>query len=394
MGNHGLFPPPTIDLIRELEGFDRLLDEVVPLRAKHRGALPGQIRTLSTYLTVERDQLPPDYMNQPPLLSAYMRYFLPWNLYRQSRLLAGLELRIRPGSRIVDLGAGPLTFLLALWLARPDLRTDELHYLGLDRSETVLKHGRQLFRLLGGSSRWQVRTERRLVGSGRQPRADVLVMANFLNEWQGGGDHRQRPHDGDEEQTTPYDLMLQRWESQVAPAAALLLIEPGVRASGRNLFRLREAALRRGWRVEAPCPHAETCPMPGQRSKAWCHFNFHPVGIPFWLEKLSRRAKLPKDRASLSFLLLTRGEEPPVRVAGPGAVAGDEGWVRVVSESFDLPEWQRGRYGCSSRGLVVLQDDKAATVDGPRPGDLLRVKWPAAPRLDRKSGAWILPRSR
>ena len=30
--------------------------------------------------------------------------------------------------------------------------------------------------------------------------------------------------------------------------------------------RLREAALARDWRVLAPCPHAEACPMPGQRN--------------------------------------------------------------------------------------------------------------------------------
>ncbi len=150
MAFKGLFPPPPIDLIRELEGFGRLLAEVMPLRAKHRSALAGQIRALSAYLTIDRDQLPPDYMNQPPLLSAYLHYFLPWNLYRQGRLLAGLDLHIKPGSQIVDLGAGPLTFLLALWLSRPHLRGEELRYLGLDRGETVLKLGRRIFRQLSG----------------------------------------------------------------------------------------------------------------------------------------------------------------------------------------------------------------------------------------------------
>lgn len=394
MAAGGLFPPPTIDLIRELEGFGGLLEQVMPLRPKHRSALAGQIRKLSGFLTVDRDQLPPDYMNQPPLLSAYLHYFLPWNLYRQGRLLAGLDLHLKPGSRIVDVGAGPLTFLLALWLSRPHLRTMDLAYVGLDRSETVLKLGRQIFRELSKGSGWQVRTERKLAGGGRQPRADVLVMANSLNELEPGRDSRKRPRDVDEEQATVYEMLLERWEQQVAAAAAVLLIEPGTRASGRNLVRLREAALARGWQVAAPCPHAGTCPMPGQRSKAWCHFNFPSTGVPFWLEKLSRRARLPKERASLSFLLLTRGDEPPVRIAAPGRLQPGEGWVRVVSEAFDLPEWQRGRYGCSARGLVVLQDDKSGPTTGPRPGDLVRVVWPEAPRQDRKSGALILPRSR
>ncbi len=133
--------------------------------------------------------------------------------------------------------------------------------------------------------------------------------------------------------------------------------------------------------------------MPGQRNKPWCHFNFAAVGAPVWLEKLSVRARLPKDRASLSFLLLTRGDDPPVKVSGPGRKEGVDGCVRVVSESFDLPDWQRGRYACSDQGLVLLQDAKAARSEGPRPGDLLKVSWPDSPQRDRKSGALILPRS-
>lgn len=389
----GLFPPPGPDLVRGLEELAAHLRQILPLRPKHREALPGQIRALSGYLTIERDQLPPDYMNQPPLLAAYLHYFLPWNLYRQGRLLAGLDLRIRPGAQIVDLGAGPLTFLLALWLARPALREQELKYLALDRSDAVLKQGRQLFKLLAGATSWQVRTEKKPVGRGRTQSADMLVMANFLNEMEWGGEGRPRARERDEDQGTPHDQLLESWERQVADSAAILLIEPGTRASGRNLVRLREAALARGWQVAAPCPHAASCPMPGQRNKAWCHFNFAADGAPAWLDKLSRRAKLPKDRASLSFLLLTRGDDPPVRVAAPGSQGQPERWVRVVSEAFDLPEWQRGRYGCSARGLVLLQDHKGGAGGGPRPGDLLDVTWPDELQRDRKSGAWILPRS-
>ncbi len=395
MSNPGLFSPPPSSLVEGLDGFRALLKKVMPLRAKHRMALSGQIRALSGYLTVDRDELPRDYMNQPPLLSAYMHYFLPWNLYRQGRLLAGLNLRIRPGAQIVDLGAGPLTFLIALWLARPELREQELHYLGVDRSDGVLKHGRQLFQLLAAESPWQVRTERRPAGVARKPLADVLVMANFLNEMETGGEPRPRGRDtDDEEHVTPQEHLFERWETQVAENAAILLIEPGMRASGRNLYRLREAALERGWQVQAPCPHGEICPMPGQRNRPWCHFNFRADGAPVWLEKLSRQAKLPKDRASLSFLLLTRGDEPPVKVDGPGILSDGQGWVRVVSETFDLPGYQRGCYGCSDRGLVLLQEPKGEMGISPRPGGLLAVTWPDKPATDQKSGAWILPRGR
>jgi len=238
-----------------------------------------------------------------------------------------------------------------------------------------------------------VRTERKPAGLGRKGLADVLVMANILNEMEWGGEARPTKRDEDDDSATAHEMLLERWEKQVNENAAILLIEPGMRASARNLVRLREAAVVRGWNAAAPCPHQVTCPMPGRRNRPWCHFNFDANGAPVWLEKLSLRARLPKDRASLSFLLLTRGDEPPVKVSGPGRKEGVDGWVRVVSESFDLPDWQRGRYACSDQGLVLLQDAKMAHGEGPRPGDLLKVSWPDEPQRDHKSGALILPRS-
>jgi len=388
-----LFPRIPHSLVHGLIDLEGMLKKVMPLKSKHRAAIAGQVRALSEYLTIDRESLPPDYMNQPPLLSAYLHYFLPWNLYRQGRLMAGLDMRIKPGSLIVDLLAGPLTFLLALWMSRPGMQSQELRYIGVDRSEPALKMGRQLFRELAADSLWQVKTERRPAGVGKRVVADVLVMANFLNEADGGTEGRPKSRDDEAENGSFYEQMLSRWESQVAENGAVLIMEPGMRASARNIFRLREAALARGWRVEAPCPHAENCPMPGQRGKAWCHFNFVPESVPLWLEKLSSRAKLPKERASLSFLLLTRGDNPPIKVSGLSEQPHDQSFVRVISESFDLPDWQRGRYGCSERGLVLLQDGNERSASGPRPGELLQVQWPSSPEVDKKSGALILPRS-
>ena len=130
--------------------------------------------------------------------------------------------------------------------------------------------------------------------------------------------------------------------------------------------------------------------MPGNRGGAWCHFNFSPVDIPEWLFKFSRKVKLPKERASLSFLLLTRGDTPPIKTATPPRPNKGEGVVRVISETFDLPADQMGRYGCSDRGLVLLQSPKNKMA-GPQPGDLLRVTWPSKIQKDGKSKAIIVP---
>jgi len=396
-----LFLPPSVELKAGLIRLGELLPGAFPLRTKHRDALPARIRELSEWLTSDRDSLPRDYMARPEHLSAYLHWFLPWNIYRQGRLLAGLQLDLAPGTRILDLGAGPLTFLQALWLTRPELRTRELSYLGLDRADPALKVGRKLFAgLTGGNcAAWSVRTDRAIAGAGRTPEADILVAANLLNEIERPGKTARSRSRGDGAAEgsgdSSADIMLERWERQVSANGAILLIEPGIRDAARQLSRLRQAALERGWKVQAPCPHTEDCPMPGRRNGPWCHFTFAPTGAPDWLVDLSRKARLPKERASLSFLLLTRGEDGPVRIAQPTPVAGERGLVRVVSETFALPGGNVGQYGCSARGQILLQMRDAPrgnTAGGAsEPGDLLSVRWSEATGKDAKSGSLIVP---
>lgn len=372
-----LFPVPTADLRQGLENLAGLLDKTFPLKAKHRAALPGDIRELSEYLTSDRSELPRDYMTRPQYLSAYLRWFLPWNVYRQGRLLQGLGLSLEPRARVLDFGAGPLTFAHALWLARRDLREQEVDYLAFDRAEPVLKAGRRLWGAWEGAKAWRVRTE-----SGRPPqgRADLLVMANVVNEM---GPARPDP------EVSPEEQLLGRWERMTAEAGAVLVIEPGTRPAGRRIAKLRQAALERGWEVAAPCPHANDCPQPGHGRGPWCHFTFTPEGAPAWLEKLARDARLPKTRASLSFLLLIRGGGGRVVLPALAPGAGVEEPVRLVSETFDLDQGGRGRYGCSEKGLVLLKMKEGRWADLP-PGDLVHADFTRKSARDRKSGARIV----
>ncbi len=366
-----LLPEPTAPLTEGLAHLRQALDAVLPLRPKHRAALPGGVARLSTFLTTDRDRLPPDYMARPEHLAAYLHWFLPWNVYRQGRLLQGLGLDPPAGSRLLDLGAGPCTFLVALWLARPDLRERELRYLAVDRAEPALKAGRRLFTAVAGDrSPWQVETTRRIPRSGS---ADLLVAANYLNELDADRGVRRKGPDLD-----PTEKSVADWERLLAPGGRLLVIEPGIRTAAARLVRLRAAALERGWRVLAPCTHHETCPLPGRRGGSWCHFGAAADGAPRWLNALGKQAKLPKERVSLSFLLLDRTEG--------SAVTAGAGIVRVVSDAFPVAGGGRGRYGCTARGLVVLTGNTQVF-----PGDLVRVVWPDAPSRDPRSGAPLIP---
>ncbi|MCP4572312.1 MAG: rRNA methyltransferase [bacterium] len=370
---HTILPEPSAPLAEGSAHLREALNKALPLRPKHRAALPGGIARLSNLLTVDRDQLPPDYMSRPEHLAAYLHWFLPWNVQRQGRLLEGLSLDLPAGARILDLGAGPFTFLVALWLARPELRERELRYLAVDRAEPALKAGRRLFQALAGDDApWHVDTSRRLPRTGR---ADLLVAANYVNELEADRAGRQRGPDLDPAERTMAD-----WERLLDPAGRLLVVEPGVRTAAARLVRLRAGALARGWRAIAPCPHQETCPVPGRHGGSWCHFAADAVGTPRWLAALGKSAKLPKERVSLSFLLMTRD----------GLTDGNPGQVRVVSDTFSLPDRKQGCYGCSDKGLVLLRSGLGGGAGGPVSGDLVRVRWPDLIERDPRSRALVV----
>lgn len=384
-----LFPRPSRDFLTQLAGLPRHLDAAMPMRRQHRRELPGEIRHLSHLLTDERGDLKRDYLADPATLSAYLRYFLPWNIYRLGVLFAGLGLD--PGgddpngaATIIDLGAGPLTAPLALWLSRPHLRKRPLTFVCVDRAPKPMRLGLDVLHSLaaaqGGLAPWKITLVKGPLDARLREKADLLIMANALNEVLHRGES--------EELLETAEAMAGHLSSMLTPTGALCVVEPGVRPSAHLLAALRRGFLHHGLLPLAPCPHTEPCPMSGRGYTAWCHFNFDAEAAPGWLKKLSDEAKLPKDNVSLSFLHFSAKG----RKLAPGE---GKSLVRAVSGPFELPApdgmapHRFGQYACSERGLTLLSLPKKHLV--PLPGTLLEAAWPDYPETDAKSHALILP---
>jgi hypothetical protein len=105
----GLFAPLPDESRMILDRVPSLIDKVFPLPERFRVGLPRDVAELSRLLTSGRPERGASYLGKPALLSAYLRYFLPWNIYRLSRLLTSLSLELKPNDAVNDLGAGPLT---------------------------------------------------------------------------------------------------------------------------------------------------------------------------------------------------------------------------------------------------------------------------------------------
>ncbi|MDR2181418.1 MAG: small ribosomal subunit Rsm22 family protein [Treponema sp.] len=387
-----LFPPLDKRVLRELDGLLDLVGRVFPLQERFRRSLPKDVAELSRLLTSGRGSRDTGYLGRPALLSAYLYHYLPWNVFRLCRLLAGLAAETRPapplsesekkpplgfaaGDTITDLGSGPLTLPVALWISFPELRSCRLEFRCVDRTGAVLDAGRKLFDALvmeaGGPRFWNVKTIRGPLDAPLYGKAARFAAAvNVFNEIKGP---RSLEHEAEKAA-----LLLSRVTGDI------LVMEPGTPPSARFLERLRAALLARGFVLRAPCPHSARCPMSGDKNKKWCHFPMTTSGAPARLKALSAAAGIPKERAVLSFLFAGKNRPEP-----PAA-------LRVISDAFPLPAPRRGtpeslpaerygRYCCHGQGLALLRGS-AAEIDSVLPGALVKA---AACGRDSRSGALL-----
>ena len=399
-----LFSAPDSFARRGLEQLFPILDAVMPMNGSQKRDLAMACRDLSALLTTDRDGLSRPYWTSPRLTSAYLRYFLPWNLVRLSALLPGLDFgRIPDEPLILDMGSGPLTLPLALWLSRADLRSRRVTLVASDTTPHILELGRRIFDSLRAEldpeSPWTIRTMRSSVTQAprrlyAKPGSLWMVsMGNVLNEME---ERRAKPgHQiGDRMRE-----LLENSADMLCEDGLILAVEPGTRQGGRLIAHLRKSALggvdeepeygdltafalreeqadRRyddedDWDDDedfglppmftplSPCPHAGRCPMLDKRTTAWCHVNAPADHAPSALRDLSARAGLDKDSISLSFLLLRRlrEEEAENFTAEPERPRGRRVPARIVSDAFVVPGYPgRARYACSPLGLSLIPD--------------------------------------
>jgi len=383
-----LFPPLSEEARKTLAGIPALIEKTFPIPARFRAALPADVAELFRFLTFERTERGASYLGRPALLSAYLRYYLPWNIYRLCRLFAALPIELKSNDALNDLGAGPLTLAASLWISRPDLRDIPLEFRCLDKTAAVLDAGKKLFAALTANTvcPWTVRTIRgEIHGLGRQrgkalsveirgKPAALSAAVNVYNElfW----DFSPMDKEGLGRFASSQARLL---SSLTENTGSVLVVEPGIPRSGEFISLLRSSLIKEKRLPLSPCPHCGPCPLPGGKSPSgrvqskakWCHFALSTEDAPDELHRLSAAMKLPKERAALSFVLsgATGTQNPAKRTIQSGRAK-----IRVISDCFPLSEdspgargredktW--GRYGCTERGLVLVTGSRRALEAG------------------------------
>ncbi|MBO4508286.1 MAG: hypothetical protein J5747_06565 [Spirochaetaceae bacterium] len=388
-----LFETIPDDSKKIIENFDSLLQDIKPLNSKQLAHLPENIRELSHLLTDERGSRRMGYMNATVSLAAYVRYFMWWNLVRLAPVFSGfckndttktIFSGLTDDSVLLDIGSGPLTVPVALWLAAPELRKKKLTVYCLDYSQTALALGEEILLSVAAKTSlttpdqklWQIVRVKGAMGTAIKRKADIVFCANMFNElfW---------------DTPQPLEQVSKKYTNELLPylkeKTSVFVAEPGVPRAARFVSLLRDSLIRKGYMPLSPCPHTDLCPMDGRKGGKWCHFTLLTDDAPARLMKLSATAGIPKDRASLSFVFSSSVSVSGAPNTNDGTNDGMK--LRIVSDSIRLNDGSSGRYACCEKGLSLAIAPERAFSSGDLIDSGVTAEKAGKLPADRKTGA-------
>lgn len=376
-----------------LENFDRVVQGVRPLNSKQLQKLPENIKELSHQLTDQRSERRLGYMNESVQLSSYVRYYTWWNLVRLTKLFSNLPAESFPNKECIclDIGSGPLTLVISLWLSRPELRELNLTWYCLDVSSNSMALGEDVYLSIvaqTGGTPWKIVRVKGSFGTGTfiKEKADFITCANMFNELDQASD-------------MPPEFQSKKYYDQLClyknDDCKFLLVEPGVPKSARTICLLRDRFIKENYDLIGPCSHCGECPMNGFKaytgsSHKWCNFAFSTENAPAKLLKLSENSKLTKDRATLIFISVVPNksfDNSTVVEKNISEKQDNSLSVRIISDCMKLHNNSFANYGCSKIGLVLVS---SKTENAFKSGDLLKIECSQDMKklpIDKKSGA-------
>jgi ribosomal protein RSM22 (predicted rRNA methylase) len=309
------------------------------------------VKRLWQRFTIARStELQVDYWDDPALRQAYLAYYFPVNAAKVQSLLHEMQKptacdnRGEKPFRVLDLGCGLGTATHAIrdWASRSNvLQNRPLRFVALDQSIPALQECKRFWQIYSREMpdrKGELETVRadlerftsahamRVVGTCY----DLIIMANTLNElFKGTRDCVSARAELVKEVLNILDM-----------AGTLILIEPALRHTSRQLHTIRDLLLAQGvGNVYSPCLHEYGCPALIKQSD-WCHEE-RPWRPPALVQAIDRRVGLIKDGLKFSYLMLRKDGQHIIR-RSPDV-------FRVVSELREMKGEKRA-WLCNETG--------------------------------------------
>ena len=342
-------------------------------------------RALQRGLTGDRSLIGVSYMDSPELLRAYLDFYWPISFEQTRRalavsaLLSGVPVRV---SRVIDAGSGPGPVAAAFARAGASALTL------LDQSPRALELARETIpaRIEPPEGRPSPGIETVVCDianpdPARVPlwgTADIVSFGHSLNEVASGRDDR----------VAVRASLLERYATALAPGGSLLVIEPALLSTSRDLIALRNLLVSRGWRILAPCVGRARldCPALAAGESQTCHDEVRWT-MPASVERLAQSLALDKESLKMTWFFFAPPGADSTPVAGESfrdESSDDAAILRVVSEAMLNKAGRSRRLLCGARGRFPLSvvaggaGAKDSGFDALARGSFVRVRNPQA----------------
>lgn len=298
-------------------------------------------------LTGERALIGESYMDDPEMLRAYLEYYWPVS---RAQALRAIDVGSLPRvfRRVIDVGSGPGPVAAAF------IDRGAEAVMLIDQSRRALDLAlRELPQrcALGSSPRGKVASLATAVADIASPdpariplwgQADCVSFGHSINELWADLPDRVARRAG----------LLERYAESLADGGFVLVIEPALLATSRDLLAVRNLLVEREWRVIAPCCGRSDLPCPALAAgdQQTCHDEIEWTPPPA-VASLARSQGLDKESLKMTWFLFA----PPKTVAAfPDDMPENRGTYRVVSDPMLNKGGRVRRLVCGADGRFPL----------------------------------------
>ncbi len=354
-----------------LESLEKIIRDLSPDSGYSRD-IAKKVTALQRGLTGERNLINRDYMGENDYLLAYLSYYWPVSYAQAQLALRQLPLKKTEDSayRILDLGSGPGPMSCAavdnFWNRLPV------------SEEATAKIDVTLFDISGAALRI---AERLLQNNQLPPSPGITILKGDLSTDtlpDGEFDLILFGHSLNEIAHNQADRIVIRTElvkktiKKLSQNGYLLMIEPALLSTSRDLIELRNQLCASGYPIHGPCTANAACTILETSASATCH-DESLWKIPQSVQKIADEAGLDRNAIKMTWFAFSK---PYNELLTGNAV------FRVVSEPM-LNKGGRVRYLlCGQKHRISFsakKDDPAAMTGGffmIKRGDIIEIENP------------------
>lgn len=273
-----------------------------PLSSKELSDVSTHLLQLQRGLTGDRLLVGSGYMENTAQLGAYLLYYWPvtyTQVYWITKNCSYFNTPTKKEIKILDLGSGPAPASVSLCDELQKKGTDRISVTLVDSSAKALSLAKQIYEKDFKSVTIETRVqnfEKDL--SQFDTNFDIIIMSHALNElWKNQNNIIEKRTD-----------FLAKVSQRLHDDGIIILSEPALLETSRNLIKIRDSLIQKGYRILSPCICTHNCPALSAGDNHTCHADIQWNAIEP-VASIAQKAKLDRESVKMTYFVLQKPSE-------------------------------------------------------------------------------------